>query len=382
MVVFGTRPEAIKLAPVIGALRRGGCPVAVCATAQHRQMLDQVLALFDIRCDHDLDLMRANQTLPQLTSLILTSVSPLLAAARPDLVVVQGDTTTAMATSLAAFYAGVPVAHVEAGLRSDDLHAPWPEEMNRRVISTLATLHLAPTGRARQRLEDEGVPPAAIALTGNTVIDALLDTVARLDGDAALRAQVSDQVPPFDPARRTILLTSHRRESFGRGLENICRAVRRIADRGDVQIIYPVHLNQNVREPVHRLLGDHPHVHLIEPLDYLSFVHVLRHATLALTDSGGVQEEAPSLGKPVLVMRETTERPEGIEAGAARLVGTGTEGIVAAVNELLDDPRTYDRMARSVNPYGDGRAAERVTAFIRQWWAARGSTAAEAAEVS
>jgi UDP-N-acetylglucosamine 2-epimerase len=382
LVVFGTRPEAIKLAPVIAALRRAGCTVVVCATAQHRQMLDQVLALFEIRCDHDLDLMRANQSLPQLTSSVLTAIAPVIDAERPDLVIVQGDTTTAMAAALASFYAGVPVAHVEAGLRSDDLAAPWPEEMNRRVVSTLATLHLAPTEQARRRLEAERVPAGAIAVTGNTVIDALLGTVARLDVDPDLRARVTAVVPRLDPARRTILLTSHRRESFGRGLENICRAVRRIADRGDVQVVYPVHLNQNVKEPVHRLLGDHPHVHLIEPLDYLSFVFLLRHAALALTDSGGVQEEAPSLGKPVLVMRDTTERPEGIEAGVARLVGTGTDSIVAAVSELLDDPAAYDRMARSVNPYGDGHAAERVATFIRQWWSARAAETPVAAGVS
>lgn len=379
LVILGTRPEAIKLAPVVAALRqRPAWRVSVCATAQHRQMLDQVLTLFDIRCDHDLDLMRPDQTLPELTALVLERVTGVIRQERPDLLVVQGDTTTAMASALAAFYAGVPVAHVEAGLRSHDLFAPWPEEMNRRTISLLAALHFAPTARAARELANEGIAAGAVSVTGNTVIDALLETAARLDRDPALAARLQQPFARLDPVLRTVLLTSHRRESFGRGLENICRAVLALADRGDVQFVYPVHKNRNVSEPVHRLLGAHPRVHLVEPLDYLTFVHLLRRCDLALTDSGGVQEEAPSFGKPVLVMRETTERPEGIDAGVARLVGTETASIVSAVSRLLDDRDAYDAMARNVNPYGDGRAAARIVERLEAWWAER-RTAAMAA---
>ena len=376
LVVFGTRPEAIKLAPVIAELRRAGCRAIVCATAQHRAMLDQVLDLFGIVCDHDLDLMRPDQTLSGLTASVLTSVSEIVARERPDLVLVQGDTTTTMAAALAGFYAGVPIAHVEAGLRSDNLQAPWPEEMNRRVVSMIASVHLAPTERARARLIDERVDPLAVAVTGNTVVDALLQTSARIDGDAALCAGLDQEFARLDASRPVILVTSHRRESFGRGLDNICAAVRRTADRRDVQFVLPVHLNPNVGEPVARILGGHPRIHLVPPVDYLRFVYLLRRCAFVLTDSGGVQEEAPSLRKPVLVARQTTERPEGIDAGVARLVGTDSEAISGAMERLLDDFDEYRRMARSANPYGDGRAAPRVVDFVMQWWHARTRRAA------
>jgi UDP-N-acetylglucosamine 2-epimerase (non-hydrolysing) len=375
LVVFGTRPEAIKLAPVIAELGRTGCRAIVCATAQHRAMLDQVLELFDIACDHDLDLMRADQTLPDLTGAVVASVARVIDRERPDVVIVQGDTTTTMGAALAAFYARVPVAHVEAGLRSDDMQAPWPEEMNRRVVSMLASVHLAPTARARDRLLAERVDAAAIAVTGNTVVDALMQTSDRLNRDGALRQRLDGEFA-LDPDRPLILVTSHRRESFGRGLEHICMAVRGVADRRDVQVVYPVHMNPNVSAPVQRLLGGHARIRLVPPVDYLRFVYLLQRCAIVLTDSGGVQEEAPSLGRPVLVARETTERPEGIDAGVARLVGTDATTIAAAVDHLLDDAGEYRRMARSTNPYGDGRAAPRVVEFLRRWHRARRETAA------
>jgi UDP-N-acetylglucosamine 2-epimerase len=371
LVVFGTRPEAIKLAPVIAELGRAGCRPIVCATAQHRAMLDQVLDLFGITCDHDLNVMRPDQTLSGIASTVIAAVAGIIERDRPDLVMVQGDTTTAMAAALAAFHASVPIAHVEAGLRSDNLQSPWPEELNRRVVSMVASVHLAPTERARRRLLAERVPASAVALTGNTVVDALLETSARLDRDTALCARLDEEFAVIDPSRPLILVTSHRRESFGRGLENICHAVRQTADRRDVCVVYPVHLNPNVGEPVARLLGGHPRIHLVPPVDYLRFVYLLRRCVFVLTDSGGVQEEAPSLGRPVLVVRDATERPEGIEAGVARLVGTDVATIVAAIERLLDDPDEYRRMARSANPYGDGRAAPRVVDFVMQWWHAR-----------
>jgi len=378
LVVLGTRPEAIKLAPVITELRRVGARPIVCATAQHRGLLDQVLALFEIACDHDLDVMRANQSLPDLTGRLLGAVSAVVRRERPHLLLVQGDTTTAMASALAGFYAGVPVAHVEAGLRSDSLRAPWPEEMNRRVVSLVATLHLAPTATARNRLVGEGIARDAIAVTGNTVVDALLQTVARLEADAGLKAQLAASFPMLAPELPLVLMTSHRRESHGRGIERICRAVRDVADRRAVQFVCPVHPNPGVHGDISRLLGGHRRIHLVEPLDYLGFVYLLTRSAFVLTDSGGIQEEAPSLGKPVLVMRETTERPEGIAAGVARLVGTTTAGIVAATEQLLDDHGQYRRMAAGTNPYGDGRAAARVVSFISEWWERADRTAGEA----
>ena len=362
LVVFGTRPEAIKLAPVCKALKDNPefIDVRVCATAQHREMLDQVMALFSIVPDFDLDLMRPGQSLTDITANVLTGMAGVFATWRPDLVLVQGDTTTAFAAALAAFYRHIPVAHVEAGLRTGDITAPWPEEMNRKLVAGLASLHFPPTPRARANLLAEGVPDRAILVTGNTVIDALIDVVGRIRSDTALAARLDSSLPALHPNRPLILVTGHRRENFGPGFESICLALRRIAQAREVEIVYPVHLNPNVQEPVRRILSDTANVHLIEPLDYLAFVRLMDRCTFALTDSGGVQEEAPSLGKPVLVMREKTERPEAVEAGTVRLVGTDQEKIVAEALGLLDDPAHYAAMARAVNPYGDGQAARRI----------------------
>lgn len=365
MVVFGTRPEAIKMAPVVHALReRDNLQVQVAVTAQHRQMLDQVLALFDIIPDHDLDLMQPGQTLPALFSRILDAMSALLERERPDLVVVHGDTSTTLATALSAFYARVPVAHVEAGLRTHDMQAPWPEEANRRLTAPLARLHFAPTTRARDNLVSEGIPTGGIEVTGNTVIDALLDVAGSIDRNPELGAELDSQWDLPDDGRRLLLVTGHRRENFGDGFEQICMALARLAERDDVRIVYPVHLNPNVQEPVRRILGSARNVHLVAPQDYLPFVRLMTRAHVILTDSGGIQEEAPSLGKPVLVMRETTERPEAIEAGTVRLVGTDANRIVAEANRLFDDPAAYEAMARAHNPYGDGQAARRIAARI------------------
>lgn len=365
MVVFGTRPEAIKMAPVVSALKATpGVETLVCVTAQHRQMLDQVLELFGLVPDDDLDVMAPGQALPDLFARILTGMSGVLAARRPDLVLVHGDTSTTLATALAAFYARIPVGHVEAGLRTGDLQAPWPEEANRRLTAPLSALHFAPTARSRDNLLAEGLPAAQVHVTGNTVIDALLSVVARFDADPALAASLAARFPFLDPSRKLVLVTGHRRENFGEGFEQMCRAIAELAARGDTQVVYPVHLNPNVQEPVKRILGDVAGVHLIEPLDYLPFVYLMSRAHLLLTDSGGIQEEAPSLGKPVLVMRDTTERPEAVEAGTVRLVGTDRARIVAEAARLLDDEAAHAAMARAHNPYGDGRAAARIAAII------------------
>ncbi|MFN8496979.1 MAG: UDP-N-acetylglucosamine 2-epimerase (non-hydrolyzing) [Anaerolineae bacterium] len=353
--VFGTRPEAIKLAPVVRQLE--ATPTiesCVCVTAQHREMLDQVLDLFGITPHYDLDVMRPAQSLAEVTSRVLTGLDPVMSEARPDWVVVQGDTTTAMAAALASFYHGIRVAHVEAGLRTGNKRHPFPEEINRRIVSVVGDLHLAPTDTARGNLLREGIPPETIVVTGNPVIDALLAVAdvpySWADGPLAV-------VPP---GRRIVLVTAHRRESFGQPIRDICAALRCLAERPDVQVVYPVHLNPNIQGPVYELLGDVAGVTLLPPLDYLPLVHLMKAAALVLTDSGGLQEEAPSLGKPVLVMRETTERPEAVAAGTARLVGTNTERIVAGVSRLLDDAAAYEQMARAVNPYGDGRARYRI----------------------
>ena len=365
MVVFGTRPEAIKMAPVVAALRATpGIDVQVVVTAQHRQMLDQVLDLFGLVPDYDLDLMAPSQALPELFSRILTGMSAVIAARRPDLVLVHGDTSTTLATALAAYYARVPIGHVEAGLRTGNLYAPWPEEANRRLTAPLAALHFAPTELSRSNLLAEGIDPASIHVTGNTVIDALLEVVARIEADAGLRESLAAQFPLLDASRRLLLVTGHRRENFGHGFEQICIALRALGARDDVQVVYPVHLNPSVQEPVNRILGDARNVHLIAPQDYLPFVYLMTRAHLILTDSGGIQEEAPSLGKPVLVMRETTERPEALHAGTVRLVGTDTALILAEANRLLDDSAAYEAMARAHNPYGDGQAGRRIAGMI------------------
>jgi UDP-N-acetylglucosamine 2-epimerase len=352
LVIFGTRPEAVKMAPVIAALRAHPAlrPV-VCVTGQHREMLDQVLRLFAIQPDYDLALMQPDQALADITARTLTAVAGLLDAVQPALVLVQGDTSSAMAAAMAAFFARVPVGHVEAGLRTGDMANPFPEEMNRRVVTTLATLHFAPTAAARDALLAEGVLAARVALTGNTAVDSL----------QAIASQAAAAVPPPASGRRLILVTVHRRENFGAPLEAICQALRAITDQHPmVEIVYPVHPNPNVREPVRHLLADHPRIRLIEPLDYVTFIGYLARADLVLTDSGGVQEEAPALGKPVLVLRAMTERPDGIAAGAARLVGADPAAILAATTELLTDPVAYARMAQARLLYGDGQASRRI----------------------
>lgn len=366
LVVFGTRPEAIKMAPVVRVLQSSSAvETRVCVTAQHRQMLDQVLDLFGIVAEHDLDLMAPGQDLTDITTRVLTGLRGVLTESRPELVLVHGDTTTTLATTLAAYYQRIPVGHVEAGLRTGNPYSPWPEEINRKVTGAVATHHFAPTPRARDNLLAERVDPDRIVVTGNTVIDALLDVVQRVRGDEALGESMRARFPFLDPARRLVLVTGHRRESFGGGFERICTGLARLADREDTQVVYPVHLNPNVKEPVERNLGRHPNVELIAPLDYLPFVYLMDRASLIVTDSGGIQEEAPSLGKPVLVMRDSTERPEAVDAGTVELVGTDTDRIVDRATRLLDDPEAYAAMARAHNPYGDGRAAERILAYLR-----------------
>ena len=366
LLVFGTRPEAIKMAPVLKALRaRGDLRVGVCVTAQHRQMLDQVLALFDIVPDDDLNLMRPGQDLTGVTTGVLAGMQDVLARRRPRMALVHGDTSTTLAAALAAFYAGVAVGHVEAGLRTGDMRAPWPEEMNRRLTAPLADLHFAPTERARANLLAEGIAAGSVHVTGNTVVDALLSVRDRLRVDRQLDADLRARFPFLDgDGKRTVLVTGHRRENFGAGFENICVALRDIAARGDVRVVYPVHLNPNVQGPVRRILDASADVHLIEPQDYLPFVWLMDRCDLIVTDSGGVQEEAPSLGKPVLVMRDVTERPEAVEAGTVRLVGADAARIVAEASLLLDEPAEYQAMARAHNPYGDGHAAGRIADLV------------------
>ncbi len=365
LVVFGTRPEAIKLAPVIRRLADDPRFTAVtCVTSQHREMLDQVLKVFEILPRYDLAVMQPGQSLAGVTARVVRRVSEVVGRERPDVVLVQGDTTTTFAAALAAFYHRVPVGHVEAGLRTADRHQPFPEEINRRLTGVLADYHYAPTARSRDNLLAEGVDPGRILVTGNSGIDALLLAREWTRGRAGAEGLLGPGVSALRD-RRVILVTAHRRESFGAPLEAICDAIRRIADRNpDVEIVYPVHLNPHVRRPVFAWLGEHPRIHLVEPLDYPAFVRAMDRAYLILTDSGGVQEEAPALGKPVLVMRHKTERAEAVEAGGARLVGTSVETIVPAVQQLLDDGETYAAMSRAGNPFGDGRASERIVEHL------------------
>ena len=361
LIVFGTRPEAIKMAPVVHRLKSTpGLDVHVCVTAQHREMLDQVLSLFDIAPDIDLNVMKPGQDLTDITTNIILALRDVLKEGRYDRLLVHGDTTTTMAAAIAAFYAQVPIAHVEAGLRTGNLYAPWPEEANRMIVGRLADLHFAPTETSRQSLLAENVRSEEIVVTGNTVIDALQQIVAKLDSNSKLDAEMQGRFPFLVNDRRMILVTGHRRENFGDGFESICRALRDISEMGDAQIVYPVHLNPNVRGPVNRILGNTRDVHLLEPQEYLPFVWLMRRSHFIITDSGGVQEEAPSLGKPVLVMRNTTERPEAVEAGTVRLVGTDGKKIVSSALELLNEQEAYEKMARASNPYGDGKAAERI----------------------
>jgi UDP-N-acetylglucosamine 2-epimerase (non-hydrolysing) len=362
LLVFGTRPEAIKMAPLVKVLQaQPAFDVKVCVTAQHRHMLDQVLNLFEIQPDFDLNLMKPGQDLYDITSGVLLGLKSVLTQWRPDAVLVHGDTSTTFAASLAAFYQRIPVGHVEAGLRTGNLYSPWPEEANRKLTSALAHWHFAPTDTSRSNLLKEGISPETIHVTGNTVIDALLQVREKIVNSALLREQFKKDFSFLDPARRLVLVTGHRRENFGEGFEQICRALARIAtSHADVQVVYPVHLNPQVQEPVRRLLGGVQNVHLIEPLDYLPFVYLMDQSTLILTDSGGIQEEAPSLGKPVLVMRDTTERPEAVEAGTVRLVGTDADEIASQAGLLLGNAEAYEAMAFAHNPYGDGFACERI----------------------
>jgi UDP-N-acetylglucosamine 2-epimerase (non-hydrolysing) len=364
LIVFGTRPEAIKMFPLVHALRATpGIETRVAVTAQHREMLDQVLAIAGIAPDIDLDLMTAGQSLDALSARIVTGFGAALDAERPARILVHGDTLTTMMATLAAYFRKIPVGHVEAGLRSGDIYSPWPEEVNRKVTGAVADLHFAPTAAAAAALRAENVPASAIHVTGNTVIDALLATRARIEADPALAAGLDPLARRF-AGQRIVAVTSHRRENFGEGMASIARAIARIADRPDTAVIFPVHPNPQVRPVMEAMLGGHPNVALIDPLDYPHFVRLMAMSTLVLTDSGGVQEEAPSLGKPVLVMRDTTERPEGIAAGTARLVGAQEDSIVSGIFTLLDDSAAYTAMARAHNPYGDGQTATRIARII------------------
>lgn len=374
MLVFGTRPEAIKMAPLSLLLSRDErFDCRVCVTGQHRHMLDQVLHIFDIEAAYDLAVMRAHQDLSDVTSAVLLGMRDVFEEFTPDIVLVHGDTATTFAASLAAYYHRVPVGHVEAGLRTHDLYSPWPEEANRKLTGALAALHFAPTRSSAANLRREGVEEGSILVTGNTVIDALLHVVERLRDPANATADFHQRLPALQPDRRSILVTGHRRESFGGGFERICRALRMVAERfPDVDIVYPVHLNPSVQEPVNRLLAGIANIHLIEPQEYLPFVYLMDRASIVLTDSGGVQEEAPSLGKPVLVMRDTTERPEAVEAGTVKLVGTDVEKIVEEITRLLTEPDEYARMSFAHNPYGDGKASARIVDGLVAWSKGRG----------
>lgn len=361
LCVFGTRPEAIKMAPLALALNADPrFDAKVCVTGQHRQMLDQVLELFDLNPDFDLNIMRPGQDLSDITSAILQGMKQVFSDFKPDVVLVHGDTATTFASTLAAYYHQIPVAHVEAGLRTGNMYSPWPEEGNRKLTGALATLHFAPTETSRQNLLREGITNG-IEVTGNTVIDALLQVVTKLQKEVTLQQSLDRKFDFIRPDSRLVLVTGHRRESFGGGFERICQALAETAKAfPDIDIVYPVHLNPNVSEPVNRLLAGIDNIHLIEPLDYLPFVYLMNRAYLILTDSGGIQEEAPSLGKPVLVMRDTTERPEAVEAGTVKLVGTDVAAIRNGLSTLLTDERTYQSMAYAHNPYGDGKACLRI----------------------
>ena len=371
LLVFGTRPEAIKMAPLVKAFQEQNklFKTKICVTGQPREMLDQVLYLFEINADFDLDIMRPNQDLYDITGNILQGMKGVFSIYRPDIVFVHGDTTTTFAVSLAAFYEKIEVAHIEAGLRTNNIYSPWPEEANRKLTSQLTTYHFTPTKQSQDNLLSENIAPDKIIVTGNTVIDALLLMLNKLHINVTFREQVKKSIleKGFDPeASEFVLVTGHRRENFGQGIVNICSALKKIAlDRPNINIVYPVHLNPNVFKPVNDLLGNVKNVYLIEPLQYEAFIYLMSLSKLIITDSGGVQEEAPSLGKPVLVMRDTTERPEAVSAGTVKLVGTNIQGIVSATNELLDNPLVYESMAKAHNPYGDGKACERIISFMK-----------------
>lgn len=378
MLVFGTRPEAIKMAPLVKEFQKHPdmFRTTVCVTGQHRQMLDQVLEIFGITPDYDLNIMKQGQDLYDVTARVLTGMRSVLDEARPDLVLVHGDTTTSTAAALAAFYKQIPVGHVEAGLRTHNIYSPWPEEMNRQITGRIASWHFAPTPLSRSNLTAEAVPEERILVTGNTVIDALHIVVDRIRNDSGLADGLKESLrlagydtERTDAGRRLVLITGHRRENFGEGFLNICRAIKALSEKyPEVDFVYPMHLNPNVRRPIHEVFGQElsglGNMFFIEPLEYLSFVFLMEKSYIVLTDSGGIQEEAPGLGKPVLVMRDTTERPEALEAGTVRLVGTDCDRIVSEVSSLMDSPDAYTRMSRAVNPYGDGRACPRIVEFI------------------
>ena len=366
LTVFGTRPEAIKMAPLVHALAADDrFDAKLCVTAQHREMLDQVLELFEIKPDFDLNIMKAGQTLNDVTTFILTGMKPVLEDFKPDVVLVHGDTATTFAASLAAYYQQIKVGHVEAGLRTGNIYSPWPEEANRKLTSAITNYHFAPTAGSKENLLNEGISKDEITVTGNTVIDALFWVREKLNKDSSLSNELSLKFDYLDPDKRLILVTGHRRESFGGGFERICEALRQIATNNpDTQVLYPVHLNPNVQEPVNRLLKGLDNVFLIEPQQYLSFCYLMDRASVILTDSGGIQEEAPSLGKPVLVMRETTERPEAVDAGTVRLVGTDVDLMVSQVDILLTDSVEYQKMSKAHNPYGDGLACGRILEIL------------------
>jgi UDP-N-acetylglucosamine 2-epimerase (non-hydrolysing) len=368
LTVFGTRPEAIKMAPLaIKLAEQEGIDARVCVTAQHREMLDQVLGLFEITPEYDLNIMKPGQDLTDVTTNILQGIKPILADFKPDVVLVHGDTATTFATSLAAYYQQIAVGHVEAGLRTGNIYSPWPEEANRKLTGAITTYHFAPTETSQQNLLNEAVAPENITVTGNTVIDALLDVSAKLKNNTALNNEMAERFSFLNKDKKLILVTGHRRESFGGGFERICKALAYTAEQHPgCQIVYPVHLNPNVQEPVNRLLKGVPNITLIEPQDYLPFVYLMNQAHIILTDSGGIQEEAPSLGKPVLVMRDTTERPEAVSAGTVKLVGTDVDKITASLNQLLTDEKAYEEMSFAHNPYGDGKACERIIEVLRE----------------
>lgn len=368
LTVFGTRPEAIKMAPLVHALANDNrFEAKVCVTAQHREMLDQVLKLFKITPDYDLNLMKAGQTLPEITSRILLELTPVLKEFKPDIILVHGDTATTFAASLAAYYEKIAVGHVEAGLRTGNIYSPWPEEGNRKLTGSLTKYHFAPTSTSKANLLNENYADENIFVTGNTVIDALLLVKKQIENDVDLNNILTNQFPMLDETKKLILVTGHRRESFGGGFERICEALAQTAKvHPDCQILYPVHLNPNVQEPVNRILKGVNSVHLIEPQQYLPFVYLMNRAHIILTDSGGIQEEAPSLGKPVLVMRDTTERPEAVDAGTVKLVGTDINEITSALNELLENDAAYKAMSRAHNPYGDGQACQRICDILAE----------------
>lgn len=367
LTVFGTRPEAIKMAPLVRALDSDErFDAKVCVTAQHREMLDQVLKLFEITPNFDLNIMKRGQTLEGVTSEILLGLSPILREFKPDVILVHGDTATTFAAALSAYYHQIPVGHIEAGLRTGNIYSPWPEEANRKLTGVITKYHFAPTQLSADNLKREAIPQADIFITGNTVIDALQLVVEKIQSDTNLQDKLKTHYSFLDESKDTVVITGHRRESFGQGFENICKAIANVASqKPDVQFIYPMHLNPNVREPVSKFLGELENVYLIEPLDYLPFVNLMRLSTIIVTDSGGIQEEAPSLGKPVLVMRDTTERPEAVSAGTVKLVGTNEKVLTESILELLGKGYAYDSMCRAHNPYGDGKASERILDVLK-----------------